>query len=85
MHHVHPLCVALVGQVHQGHLQADNVLWRHLWSCPDDGGDLITEDVEELYVARDARTVLSGCKLSQTVNQSCSEECYIQENHFDDK
>ena len=68
--HVHPLCVALVSQVQQGHLQADNVFWWHLWSAPDDGGDFIAEDVEELNVARDARTILTGGKLSQTVNQS---------------
>ena len=70
--HVHPLCVALVSQVQQGHLLADNVLCWHLWSGPDDGGDLITEDVEELNAARDAMTILSGGKLSQTVkvNQS---------------
>ena len=67
VYHVHPVPVALVGQVDEADLQADDVLRRKIWPGLDDGADLLAEYIEQLDVAGDARTVLSSSEGRQSV------------------
>ena len=75
--HARVVSVALVGEVDQAHLETHNVLGREVGPGLDDGADLVTEDVEQLDVARDAGAVLAGGEGRQSVDQSRDDVLHI--------
>ena len=75
--HVESLPVAFVGEVDQADFKADDVFWRKIWPGFNDRTDLLAEDVEELNVAGNAGTVLSGGEGRQSVNESRDDVLHV--------